>query len=125
MLKYSTAMGVTLALLAGLSLAHAQKATERFIPIGKSPGLSDKYTKIGSIDVVNTQDRTITMSTPSGTYTARIAEETRIWLDKSKINSTNEEGTFSDLQAGRMVEVKYKDNDPEGPAEWIKVQIAE
>ena len=125
MLKYPTAVGVTLGLLAGLSLAHPQKTTERFIPIGESPGLSGKYTKIGNIDAVSTQDRTMTMSAPSGTYTVRIAEETHIWLDKSKIKSTSQEGVFSDLQAGRMVEVKYKDNDLEGPAEWVKVQTVE
>jgi hypothetical protein len=125
MLKYSAAIGAALALLAGLPHAQAQKATEIFIPIGQSPGLSGKYTKMGTIEAVNTDDQTVTMTDPSGSYTVEITENTRIWLDKSKLKQTNEKGTFSDLEAGRMVEVKYKDDDPEGAAEWIKVQVPE
>jgi hypothetical protein len=125
MLKYGTAIGVAFALLAGPSFAFAQKTTERFIPIGQSPGLSGDYTNIGSIEAVSVQERTVTMSDASGSYSVGIADDTHIWLDKSKIGSTNAVGTVSDLQAGRRIEVKYRDNDPQAAAEWIKVEILE
>jgi hypothetical protein len=125
MVKYCTAVGVAIALLTGLSTAWAQKTTERFIPIGQSPGLSGEYTKIGTIDSFSAQERTLTMSEPSGSYSVLIAEDTHIWLDKSKRGATNEVGTISDLLAGRRIEVKHKGNDPKAAAEWIKVESPE
>ncbi|MGH9463188.1 MAG: hypothetical protein ACRD1X_18420 [Vicinamibacteria bacterium] len=125
MVKYCTAVSVAIALLAGVSAAWAQKTTERFIPIGQSPGLSGEYTKIGNIDSFSTEEKTLTMSEPSGSYSILIAEDTHIWLDKSKLGVTNEVGTVSDLLAGRRVEVKYKGSDPKAAAEWIKVEIPE
>jgi len=125
MVKHGIAIGVALAVLAGLSIAFAQKTTERYIPIGQSPGLSGKYTKMGNIEAVSAQERALTMSDPSGSYSVQLAEDTHIWLDKSKLGSTNEVGAVSDLQAGRRIEVKYKDNDPQGAAEWVKVEIPE
>lgn len=127
MLKLLTNIGVTLILLVGVPCVHGQKATEIFIPIGKSPGLSGKYTTIGKIDTVNAQDQTITMADSSGSYTIKITEHTKIWLDKSKLELTNERGTFADLQKGLLAEVKYENNarKDKGVAEWIKVQITE
>ena len=125
MVKYATAIGVVLAVLAGPSAAFAQKTTERYIPIGQSPGLSGEYTKIGNIEAVSAQEQTLTMLDPSGSYSVQLAEDTHIWLDKSKMGSANEVGAVSDLQAGQRIEVKYKDNDPQGAAEWVKVEITE
>lgn len=67
----------------------------------------------------------MTMSDASGSYSIEIAEDTDIWLDKSKLGETNEIGSISDLDSGRRVEVKYVDNDPVAAAEWIKVEILE
>ena len=125
MVTYRTPIGVAIALLVGLATAPAQRTTERFIPIGQSPGLSGEYTKIGNLDSFSAQERTLTISDASDSYQIQIAEDTHIWLDKSKAGSTNEIGSVSDLQAGRRVEVKYKDNDPQAAAEWIKVEITE
>jgi len=41
------------AVLVVLATAHGQEATERFIPIGQSPGLSSIYTDIAEITKVN------------------------------------------------------------------------
>ena len=123
MLKYAIVIGVAFATIGSLPYASAQKTTELFIPIGKSPGLSGEYTKMGTIEEVIAQAQTIRMSDASGSDTIQVAEGTSIWLDKSKMKSTNQVGSFSDLVAGRIVEVKFKDNDPEGGVEWIKVQI--
>jgi hypothetical protein len=125
MMNYRAAIGVAFALLVSLSFAFAQKSTERFIPIGQSPGLSGKHTKIANIDSFDPQRQTLMLSDPSGTYSVEMAQDTQIWLDKSKTGSTNDVGVVSDLEAGRRIEVKYKENDPEAPAEWIKVETVE
>lgn len=125
MLKYAIVIGAAFAMIGAVPYASAQKTTEMFIPIGKSPGLSGEYTKMGTIEEVSAQAQSITMSDAAGSYTIQVAEGTSLWLDKSKMKSTNQAGSFSDLVGGRMVEVKYKDNDPESGVEWIKVQITE
>ena len=125
MLKSLMTIGVLVTLFVGLPDAQAQKASEIYIPMGQSPGLSGKYTEVGQIDAANDQDQTITMTNSSGSYTVEITESTKIWLDRSKLQLTNEKGSFTDLQAGRTIEVKHKDNDPGGPVEWIKVQVTE
>ncbi len=125
MLRYVIVIGIALAAMGALPNASVQKTTEIFIPIGKSPGLSGEYTKMGKIEALNATDQTVTMSDAAGSYTIQVAEGCSIWLDKSKMKSTNQVGGFSDLAAGRMVEVKFKDNDPKLGAEWIKVEIPE
>jgi len=125
MLRYLIIIGVTLAAIGAVPDAGAQKTTEMFIPIGKSPGLSGEHTKMGTIEEVSAQAQSITMSDAAGSYTIQVAEGTSIWLDKSKMKSTNQVGSFSDLVAGRLVEVKFKGNDPGSGTEWIKVQITE
>ena len=125
MLKCAIVIGVAFAIIGAVPFASAQKTTEIYIPIGKSPGLSGEYTKTGTIEEMSAQAQSITMSDAAGSYAIQVAEGTSIWLDKSKMKSTNQVGSFSDLVAGRMVEVKFQDNDPEGGVEWIKVQITE
>ena len=104
--------------------AHAQEAAERYIPIGQSPGLSQKLTAIGEIAAVDGRGRSVTIAGAAGRRTVRITDRTRIWLDRTKLNQPNLAGGFADLQKGRRVEAKL-----EGPARrqvagWIKVEIA-
>jgi hypothetical protein len=102
----------------------AQRATEQFIPIGKSPGLSAKVTVVGTIRSRDEGKKTITVGGPSGPRTARITDRTRIWLDRSSMKATNVQGTFADLKVGRRVECKYYDKDPKEALEWVKVQVS-
>ena len=111
-------IGLIAALLCSMSYAHGQKATERYIPIGESPGLSNKYTYIGVIEAVDPQQRTLT----AAGYTVRVTNETRIWLDRSLQKLTNLTGSFDDLQAGRKVEI-YTGAAQSQVAEWVKVQV--
>lgn len=105
------------------SFAHAQKATEQFIPIGKSPGLSGKFTVIGKIETVDRQKRTIICTDSTGSYTVKVNDGTRIWLDRTQQNQTAQTGALADCQQGRTVEVKFLDkNRKQGPAEWIKLR---
>ena len=116
-------IGVAVALLGAVSYAHGQKETERYIPIGQSPGLSQKVTSVGEIADVDGPKRTVTIVEPAGRRTVRITEKTRIWLDGTKIKRTPLTGSFTDLQKGSRVEVKYQDPESRQVADWVKVEI--
>ncbi len=110
-------------LLSQVSSAYGQKLTEQFIPIGKSPGLSQKYTTIGEVEQFDSGSQTLTLTTTSGKHSLKLTDKTRIWLDRSKIKLTNIKGSTADLQKGRKVEVKYEDYPNKTSAEWIKIEI--
>ena len=131
-MKLKRVMGVVATavwLWSGMPSAHGQKATEMFIPIGQSPGLSNTISIIGSIETIDPRGQTIAIAGPSGSWSATITGRTRIWLDKSTLRLTNEKGTFADLRKGQLVEVKYEDPEGRGKAkaaaDWIKVQMTE
>lgn len=107
--------------------AHGQQATEMYLPLGQSPGLSGKVTIIGTVETINAQNRTIAIAGSSGTWSAEITERTKIWLDRSKTRLPNQAGTFADLGKGLTVEVKFEGSErkSQGPADWIKVQLTE
>jgi len=117
--------GILVALLCAISHAHGQKATEQFIPIGQSPGVSLKVTSIGEIADVNAAARTVTIADPAGRRTVRVTDQTRIWLDRTRIKQSNLSGSFADLRTGRRVEVKYADPARREVAEWVKVEVGE
>jgi hypothetical protein len=97
-----------------------------FIPIGQSPGLSNKTSFIGTIETIDVRTQTITVAVLSGSWSATITDRTKIWLDKSKLRLPNQKGTFTDLQKGLLAEVKYEGaGGSSGPADWIKVQLSE
>jgi len=118
------AIGVLL--LGGTPTAYGQKATEMFIPVGQSPGLSNKISIIGTIETIDVGAQTIVVAGSSGSWSATITDRTKIWLDKSKLRLPNQKGTFTDLRKGLLAEVKYEEaGGSRGPADWIKVQIPE
>ncbi len=104
-------------------LVQGQKSAERYIPIGKSPGLSGKVTYLGKVGTLNEKEKAI-----GGTgWSATITDKTHIWIDRSKQKKSAEIGTIADLKPGRVVEVKYEGKEAgkkAGPAEWIKVEDA-
>ena len=109
--------------LGGALDVSGQQATEMFIPIGESPGLSDKETVIGTIESVDPGTRMMTVSTPSGVETVAITDRTMIWLDRSEQKQPNQNGIIGDLQKGRKIETKIRKGEPKAVAEWIKVQV--
>ena len=117
------AVGIAILALCAGARAHGQMATEQFIPIGKSPGVSQKVTSIGTIDSVSVRQRTITIAEPNVRRTVVVTGNTRIWLDRSRLRLPNLRGRFEDLQKGRRVEVKYLDPDRRLPADWVKVEM--
>ncbi len=122
MRKHAISIALLISCL-GAVLARGQEATERYIPIGQSPGLSRQYNYMGPIDAVDAENRTLTVAGPSGARMVKLTERTRIWLDRSMLESTSSSGSFDDCLLGRTVEVKYEDPSRRELADWIKVQI--
>ena len=102
-------------------VAMGQQTTEQFIPIGKSPGISDKYSYIGTVVAVDPDIRTIDVQSNRGTRTIRITEDTRLWLDRSKARRTNPKASYADCKVGVTVEVMYVHGDKD-TADWIKIE---
>lgn len=125
MQKLRTHISLAILLLCCSVAAHAQKATEQFIPIGQSPGLSGKHTLIARIEAVSPPTRTLTLKNETGTHTVRITEQTKIWLDRSRLQQPNVKGTFADCSVGSLAEIKFLQNERKegGVAEWAKVQV--
>ena len=122
-MKHLIAFVVMLILVFGISETYAQKATEIFIPVGQSPGVSGIYSMVAKIVDVKSEDQTINMSNSSGNYTVKIMEQTQIWLDRSKLKMKNKVGSFSDLKSNLTIEVRYKDKERKGEVIWVKIQL--
>ena len=122
MFKHLTIAAIFCFWIIGAFSVQAEKATELYIPIGESPGLSGKYTVLGKIDQVDAKNQTLKMSGPSGSYTVKLTQSTFIYLDRSKVKRSNIYGTLADCKVGDTVEVKFIDNSRNKPVEWIKVE---
>jgi hypothetical protein len=123
-MKLNKKIIVFIALLCwAFSSLYAQKETEVFIPLGKSPGVSGKYSVIGKVETMNANDSVITIAQDANIKTFKINSHTEIYLDKSKLKLTNTKGSFADIKKGLLVEAKYKDNKLGDLIEWLKVQI--
>jgi hypothetical protein len=104
--------------------AAAQQSAERYVPIGESPGISGSQSVIGEITAVDSAVHTITVKGDHSERTFRMAEDTRIWLDRSNWRRPNLVGTFYDCVVGRDAEVMYAKDDM-GTARWVKVEARE
>ena len=113
----------TALLVAWVAPAHAQRSTEQFIPIGKSPGISEKVTAIGTLVTVKPLEHLFTVSEAGGRRNVRMNERTQIWLDRSAHKLPNIPGSYADIQPGRRVEVKFVDPIRRDTAEWSKVEV--
>jgi hypothetical protein len=125
MRKRLIGIGAAAMLFAAVVTLHAQKATERFIPLGQSPGLSGIATSIGEVEAADAGTQTLTVVAEGRRLTAKITAQTFIWLDRSKLKQTTLTGSFSDLKQGRRVEVKFLDPETRQTAEWVKIEVAQ
>ena len=114
-----------LLLMSVLTLSsQAQRATEKFIPINQSPGLSGEVTVLGKVEQLQLQEQVITVIEAGGeSRNITCTEKTRVWLDRSADRKPAQDGALRHCQVGRRVEIKFQDNDPAKPAEWVKVQM--
>lgn len=113
-----------LAALCSAALADAHKATERYIPLGQSPGVSHVLTAVGKIEGVDPRRKSITIATSSGILVIGIRQDSKIWVDRSKSKQTSLVGSFADLKSGSAIEVKFADPARKQFADWVKVEAA-
>ncbi len=99
--------------------SYSHPATERYIPIGESPGVSNVKSYIGAIRSVRATASGLTMSVEGNDKLIEVTDETKIYLDTGP-GQTNRFGTEEDCQVGRMIEV-YLEED--GTAYWIKIRV--
>ena len=111
--------------LLGQSFAHGQRETERYIPVGQSPGASGKTTRIGTVQGVNPGARSFALATPEGSATVQAPAGTPIWLDRSLQKRAASGGGFENRRAGQRVEIGYEDAGRTGRVLWIKVEVAD
>jgi hypothetical protein len=96
-------------------------ATERYIPIGQSPGLSGEATYIGLIRRVDEESYTMTVEDDAGNRRqVRVTPDSEIWVDRSKRRRTSLEGSLDDCRPGRRVEILLRGQSKE--ADWVKVE---
>lgn len=116
------------ALSAALGLAPlpaaAQQATERFIPLGQSPGISGKTAMMGT--VVAYSGGMLTLSSPAypTPQQVRVTPATLIWLDRTALRESNVAGSPADLLPGRRIEIRFVEPTSRAAAAWIKVEAA-
>lgn len=113
---------VLLALLSPGALALGQQQTERYIPLGQSPGLSGKVTLIGEISAIDARSRRLTVATPQGARSVKVTDRTWIWIDRSRYRKANLTGRFADLKTGNKVEILFAEGADRQVARWIKLQ---
>ncbi len=116
-----TSIAAIIALIGGARAAGAQQATERFIPVGQSPGVSGIYSYIGEVEAVDAENRTITVRGPQGSRTISVPEGCPVWLDRSEAKLINLTGGFGDISVGRRIEVMYTDYGTKDAAAWVKL----
>lgn len=108
-------------LLLAATTSMAQQATEQFIPIGMSPGISDHYSYIGKVLSVNAATNSFTIESNRGTKTIKVEPRTRIWIDRSQDNQSNTRAKFTDIEVGSRCEVMH-DRQVDTIADWIKIE---
>ena len=120
-LHWAVVIGTAFYALGGAPLGNAQQATERYIPIGQSPGVSGTYTYVGRVIATDPGRQTISVDDRTGVHLIKIAETTSIWFDRSKSNRQNRVASYSDCKVGARVEVMYQRDDVT-TARWIKIE---
>ena len=120
LLKYKIAIFLFLIVISSI---FAQKSTEIFIPLGKSPGVSGKYTLIGMVEKFDHQNSFITVEAQNESKTIKIKGSPEVWLDYSKLKLSNKKGSLDDIKKGLRIEIKFANNLKNDLIQWIKVEM--
>lgn len=102
--------------------APAQRATEVYIPIGESPGISESESVVGTVSNVEYENHQMTISTTTETRSVTLTQDTRYYIDKSRNKKRNRTGGVEDCEVGSRVEAYVNDD---GEAIWVKVLAPE
>lgn len=117
--RFVSSCFITVVWMIATGSAQAHKATERYIPIGKSPGVSSELILLGTITTVDYAVHEMEVRSTDGQTTVAPAEITRYYIDRSKRKLSNQSATFRDCQIGRRVEIKFL---ADGSIDWIKIE---
>jgi hypothetical protein len=110
-----------ISIVAGILFATSsagQQATEVYIPIGKSPGVSNVQSVIGTISATDHDAYHATIMVNGVARTVTMTEKTIYYLDRNEAKKQNSLGSFEDCEIGRRVEAKLDDD---GYVVWIKI----
>ena len=118
--RLSVIAGLLFAAVLGTQPAHSQKATEVYIPIGDSPGVSESHSVMGTISRVDYASRNIEVRNRAGARNMRVSDKTRYYLDRSKYGKKNALGSIRDCERGRRVEIYVGAS---GEVRWIKIEV--
>ncbi len=111
---------ITIALSLVIStVAFSHPATERYIPIGESPGVSKVKSYVGAILSARNTASGFTMSVEDGEKLIEVTKETKIYLDTGR-GKSNRVGTEEDCKVGRIVEVYLHED---GTVYWVKIRL--
>ena len=119
--RFAATITVLLVAVTVIPAGMAHPLTEKFIPIGMSPGVSNKVSFQGEITGVNRAAKSFSVRVDGSSKTFSVSSSTFIWLDRSKVRKPSIDGSFDDLESGRLIEVKYDSDDP-AVASWIKIE---
>ncbi|MGQ0428363.1 MAG: hypothetical protein ACT4UQ_00275 [Gammaproteobacteria bacterium] len=106
--------------LAAAAPASAHPATEQYIPIGKSPGISNVKTRIGRIRSLAHTQPGMTVETQSGPAYVEFGAETRFYVQHADPARASRRGTYADCRAGLMAEAFLADD---GTVPWVKILV--
>lgn len=118
MQKFLLAITSGLALFA-ISAAWSHPGTEQYIPIGKSPGISNVKSYVGAIRSVRETESGFSMAVEDADMQIDVDQSTKIYLDTGSGNA-NTVGSEEDCRVGRTVEVYLHES---GVAYWVKIKM--
>lgn len=110
---------IFLACFATQQMAHSQKATEVYIPIGTSPGVSESKSFVGTIKRLDYETNSIELVGEDDTKIVYVNDETLYYLDRTAYGKKNATGEMHDCKVGLLIEVL---TDDDGVVEWVKVK---
>lgn len=108
------------ALILAANTSHGQQATEVYIPIGESPGVSTTSSLRGKISRLDYTSNNIELLDGGRTKTVHVSDATRYYLDRSGYGKKSETGNMQDCKVGREIEVNVAEN---GDVTWIKIKV--
>jgi hypothetical protein len=112
--------GIAGFMLAAWTAAWAHPATELYIPIGKSPGVSHVKSRIGPIASLPATRAGLTMALEGGSVYVAFDRNTKIYVQYADPGKANQLGTYADCRAGLTAEVYTADD---GTVPWVKVLV--
>ena len=131
----ASAAAVLTAVLALALPAAAQMATEQYIPVGQSPGVSGVTAEIGVVTHVDNTAGIMTIDVGGEEHAFVMTRYTDVWLDRSDEGQPNMHVGYAGLEIGDVVEVNrgdavaasagVGDASPLPLADWIKIDQTE